>query len=619
MNQELFFKRLKLLRTFAVASREEESFKRASLDKICTLLSCDDLQSLDRSQHPQLLLVFASEDPVQSKECMKSLRKIGHWKLLLFCDDPKDPSMMELALEMHAFSIHKKPGNEKDFIAAVAPVLPSLIERLQESSRAAQMHKIVEMGPAKLLLGGLGQVTYMNPRAKELLKIENIKDEFKKVEEVLKPLIDSEKSSLQKRVEYGEKTLMVRKDEESFGKEKLFTFLELDLDEEEGLSHVTRLEFVDRLKDKMAQRIESTLPLSLLMVHMKNFEHIANSFDWVTVHAVQKELNDLLLEIFDNFESYGLWQPDMALVLFENVPTQELKKKISLFISRMRMQEFSKGIVPAVDFTLIDIKSDDLNAMINLIEKEYSGSISVSDTQEFGIYTASSRQESMEEPDIVRQFLTNIMADRLPLKLTNIYKGIPISTPTKILKMEDEKIIVTAEKIQKFVMESEKEVVLQSVHLPSDIHAQVHFIDPSRPLVILKHLKTMKSSINNRKHTRVTVTSRLPITLKVGKSHYTGYVHDISINSIAILFNIDKFDENELKEKSAEVSFKLPWNNDDGFVNLTVDAKILFNKNEREFHKVVVILEPDDLSESYIFDYIYKRQKELIKELKARL
>ena len=143
--------------------------------------------------------------------------------------------------------------------------------------------------------------------------------------------------------------------------------------------------------------------------------------------------------------------------------------------------------------------------------------------------------------------------------------------------------------------------------------------DAQRPLAILKNPKKMESSINNRKHTRVTVTSRLPIFIKLGKSHFSGYIHDISINSIAVHFNLGKFEQNTLNGSRVRVSFKLPWENEEGFVNVAVDGKILFHRDEREYHKMVVILENDEMSESYIFDYIYKRQRELVKEIKAML
>ncbi len=621
MNDELFLKRFGLFRTLAVGSAREDLRKWcSSYGNVCTIAKCEDIDTLDLKQPPHLLLFFIDDDPKRAEECMKRLGKIPFWQTLLFCDDPKDPSMMELAIRERVYSLNKIPGSRDELTRVLTNVLPSLIEKFQESGRAAQLHKMAEMGPAKILFGGSGQILYINMRAKKLFDIEKTKEAVPKLSELFAPLNESGSERVVRSIEYEGRQLVVCRDEERYSKETLFTVLEPDSSQsDETPTHVTRLEFIDRMKDKMAQRIDMSSPLVLLMVRMKNYGQIVEEFDWIAVHTVQKELNELLLKIFDTFEAYGLWQPDMALLLFEEISMEELKKRVSFFITQVNSKEFYNDIVPSLDFTLIEIGSTDLNAMINLIEKEYAGSITVSDTKEFDIYKTSSSEESREDTDVIWQFLTNIMAARLPLKLMNIYKGLPISTPTKILKMEEDKVIVTAEKIQKFVMESEKEVVLQSAHLPSDLHADVHFVDASRPLAILKHLKTMKTSVNNRKHTRVTVTSRLPITLKLGKSHYTGYVYDISINSIAILFNPDKFGENELKGREAEVSFKLPWENEEGFVNITVKADILFNRNEKEFHKVVVLLEPDDICESYIFDYIYKRQKELIKELKSRL
>ncbi|MCF6201819.1 MAG: hypothetical protein L3J42_06845 [Hydrogenimonas sp.] len=333
MNEELFYKRFKLFRTLAVSHKEEALKSCALLGDVCTISTCDDLQSLDTMQPPHLLLLFLTEDIMRSKECLQRLKKIHYWQLLLFCDDPKDSLAMEYALNIHAFSVNKVPGSKKEFIAAIAPVLPQLIERLQESSRAAQMHKIVEMGPAKIFFGSSGQPLYVNGRAKELLGIDKSKDENIGELQLFKPLLESSERRLLKSVDFGDKRLMVCKEEERDGREKLITIMELDQDDERSASHVTRLEFVDRLKDKMAQRLDTSVPLTLLMVHMKNFSQIAESFDWITVHSVQMELNDLLLETFESFESYGLWQPDMALVLFENTPLEDLKKRISSGLS----------------------------------------------------------------------------------------------------------------------------------------------------------------------------------------------------------------------------------------------------------------------------------------------
>ncbi len=620
-NKERFLKRFRLFRTLVVASKRPEVFEFSlPYEKECRFTLCEELESIDMKHSPQLLVYFMDDDLRLSEECMQRLKDLPYWQLLIFAKKIKDPSVMEFALEHRAFGLYSLPASEKEFTSALSSVVPAIIERLQESSRLAQLQKITEMGPAKLLFGSGGQIVYLNMRAKKLFGIDNMKDAGDEVSKLLEPLREGGEGTLFLETEYKDKRLMICKDEESASKESLYTILELGSVAGGGFaSYVTRIEFLDRLKDKMAQRIDYDEPLSLVMLRMGNFTQVAEGFDWMTLHEIQKELDKILVKSFEGFESYALWKPDMALLLFENIHTDKIKDSISSFISQIQLHRFAHDIVPAIDCTLIEIGSGDLNATINLIEKEYSGSLSVADTKEFSVYQLSSSSDAANEPDMLHRLLTGIMTAQHPLKLLNIYKGLPISTQSKILKMEEDKIIVTAEKIQKFVMEMEKEVVLQSAHLPGDIHAEVHFIDSGRPLAILKNLEMMKTSINNRKHTRVTVTSRLPITLKIDKSHYTGYVHDISINSIAILFNSDKFEENVLKGSRAEVSFKLPWQNDEGFVNITLQASVLFNRNEKEFHKVVVLLEPDDTGESYIFDYIYKRQKELIREIKSRL
>ncbi len=333
MNDELFLKRFRLFRTLVIGSAWGDLPKWcSSYGNICTIAEFKDVETLDFEPPPHLLLLFVDDDLQGAKECMERLRKIPFWQTLLFCDNPKDPSMMEFAIKHRVFSLDKIPGSRDELTQVLAAVLPSLIEKLQESGRAAQLHKIAEMGPAKILFGGSGQIVYLNTCAKKLFGVEKIKEAAPKLSELFTPLNESESERVVKSIEYEGHRLMVCKDEERSSKESLFTVLELDSSQnDESPSHITRLEFIDRMKDKMAQRIDISVPLALLVVRMKNFNQIVEDFDWITVHTIQKELDELLLKLFESFEAYGLWQPDMALVLFENIISGGVEKESIVF------------------------------------------------------------------------------------------------------------------------------------------------------------------------------------------------------------------------------------------------------------------------------------------------
>ncbi|WP_201352706.1 PilZ domain-containing protein [Hydrogenimonas urashimensis] len=623
MHNENFLKRFKLFRVLVVAPKEGEFFRWCrDFDDHCGLCTYEELGECGSGGPPHLVLLQTDgegNDFLKRKEAMERLRKLRYWQLILFAKDPERPEVQRFAIDHHAFGLHPLPASREDVMKAVAEVLPALMERMQEQTRSIQLQKIVDMGAAQVLAGAGGKPLFANTAAKRLFGVPDAAHLAESIWHTLSPADFPRKEGDVRLIPFRDKRVLVALSGNG-EKEHLYTFIPLDdrMDVQSG-TFVSRIGFVDTLKDKMAQRIGSDEPLALLAVRISNLHSIVENFGWSVSHSVVKSFGEMMCTHFQPVESCGVWHKDMPALLFTGDAATGLKERLERFVAEIKIFEFEQNITLTADFVLIDVHDEDLNALINLVEKFYTGQLSVADTKGFSCYRSGTGQEVRKEEDLLMQFFTNIMANRLPVKLLNIYKGLPISTPTRILKVEEGKIVVKTEKIQKFVMREERRVVFQSPHLPGDIEAEVHMTDAQRPLAILKKVKMMHTSINNRKHTRVNVTSRLPVSLKVGKNHYSGFVHDISINSIALFFNAGKFAENELRQKRADLSFKLPWENEEGFVNIAVPGEILFNREENGYHKLVVILEPSDVNESYIFDYIYKRQKELIREIKERI
>lgn len=623
MRNEILLKRLKLFNTAVIAPCRNEFVKRCrEFDENCDVCTYEELETYDYPVPLHLVLMHlekGDEKLGQLDERGASLKKLRYWQLLLFSDDPESSEAQRFAIEHRAFGLHPVCESVAELTNAVSEVLPALLERLQEQSRTAQLQKIVDMGPPQVLTGGTGKPLFLNAPAKAFFGVTDPGSLEEAAWSGFRPSDLPLREGEMTVIPYGESRLLATLSSKK-GKERLYTFLRLDTALEiERRRFVSRLEFIEKLKDKMAQRLEREEPLAVLLVRIDNLDTVVASFGWASAHTIVKEFGEVMMDHFDPVECFGIWHRDMPILLFEKEETERLKERIETFAFELKLLEFAHNVTLSANFVLIEIRDEDLNAMINLIEKSYTGDLSVADMKGFSLHRIGVGQERRGEGELLLQFFTNIMTNSLPVKLLNIYKGLPISTPTRILKVEEGKIFVKTEKIQKFVMEIEKRVVFQSPHLPGDIEAEFHMSDAQRPLAILKNPKKMESSINNRKHTRVTVTSRLPIFIKLGKSHFSGYIHDISINSIAVHFNLGKFEQNTLNGSRVRVSFKLPWENEEGFVNVAVDGKILFHRDEREYHKMVVILENDEMSESYIFDYIYKRQRELVKEIKAML
>ena len=82
-------------------------------------------------------------------------------------------------------------------------------------------------------------------------------------------------------------------------------------------------------------------------------------------------------------------------------------------------------------------------------------------------------------------------------------------------------------------MQFEHKTVIQVPDLPKDIQADIVYVNLKESYAILDNLVFLNTSANNRQHTRVQPSIRMPITIKYGRYSYQGEVMDISTQSVA--------------------------------------------------------------------------------------
>lgn len=621
MRNEHLLKHLRHFRVVAVAPEGSLWSELCEGAGECSAMCYAEVSERSFQANPHLVLL--AFDAARLKDphflgALKRIREARPWQIMLFCDEADSPVAREFALKLHAYGPYSTPESGEALRQALLTALPGMIERLQEQTRAAQLQKISDLSPAQVLLSGSGKVLVANRKARELFGSRETAEIGEKLAETgIGKGVGSDVGVVN--VEIGDGKYLLHKSGEEGGG-TLLTFVVSPFGCEEGGGSLSRVECIERLKDRMAQHLESESAMHLLTARIANYETIIRNYGWMRAHAVVKELLVSMTNHFGPTECAGVWHKDMPVLLFGPASFEASKEALESFAKELGFLDFGDDVALSVDFVLIEAVGEDLNGIINVVERSYEGDLSVADTRGVRVFgTGSGSRAEADEEELLLQLFTNIMANHQPLKLFNIYKGLPISTPATILKVEEGRILLKVEKIQKFVIELEQKVVMQSPNLPKDVEAEVYLVDARKPLVMVKRPRLLHASLNNRKHTRVGLPSRLPVVIKVEKKHYTGYLRDISIRSAAAYFNAGKFAEEELKGKKARISFRLPWENEEGSVTLDLGAEILFNRDEGDEHKVVLVLEHDETSESRIFDYVYRRQRELIREIKSKI
>ena len=400
--------------------------------------------------------------------------------------------------------------------------------------------------------------------------------------------------------------------------EKLITILPLGQVEEEDafLATINRFKFIELLKDRLVQNSISQTPMSLVCVTIGNYDKLIESSGSIVVHEFLKKFITKLCFYKNSCQDLAQWSPHFFLFLIEGEEFENVKKELDSMHQKLIYSEIDKMISPVITSAALQIDKLEVNDIIDSIEQIGSRSYTCDDFNKTDYFELNHFSDYMDESEQIRNYFQSCIGNKTEIKLLNIYKGLCINTASKILKIKDNTYFVHCENLQGYSMQFEHKTVIQAPDLPKDIQADIVYVNLKESYAILDNLVFLNASANNRQHTRVQPSIRMPITIKYGRYSYQGEVMDLSTQSVSLKLNhsIDA----ELVSKKVEVKFKLPnSSSEEGFSYLDVDGKVVYVKEiGMTKSKVVVMLELEKPYDSYLLKYMYDRQKELIIELK---
>jgi RNase P/RNase MRP subunit p29 len=233
-----------------------------------------------------------------------------------------------------------------------------------------------------------------------------------------------------------------------------------------------------------------------------------------------------------------------------------------------------------------------------------------------GIKHIGNLQNSIDE----KTLLENAFKYSSEIKILNIYHGLVINTPSKILNVTKDTITISFEALQGVVIDVEKQTILQSPIFSHDIEAKVKKIDLTKRIVMLEKFKFLKTNINSRRYSRVTTSNKTPISLSVDGVNLSGFILDLSIKSIAIHVRYIQILDT-IKDKNISLTFNIPnLKAELGYSRINLDGKVMavITENTHNTSKIICDIDEYNTHDSILIQYIYQRQKELILELKKR-
>jgi hypothetical protein len=205
--------------------------------------------------------------------------------------------------------------------------------------------------------------------------------------------------------------------------------------------------------------------------------------------------------------------------------------------------------------------------------------------------------------------LSAIQSGRLSndLKLVNYFREIPVSYAANVLTVEEKSAEFSVHQIQAVVITLEKVTILKSRHFPRDVVASVNYVNVEKSRIVLSGFSYAMVRADRRMSVRVELADAILATFAAGELTAAGRLHDMSLTGISITVPQDP--GLPLSEKG-ELTVALPSG------AITVTASLLTSKPLAKGCRLIFEIELSRATELSISQYIFKRQVEIIKELK---
>ncbi|MDP3300834.1 MAG: GGDEF domain-containing protein [Sulfuricurvum sp.] len=541
--------------------------------------------------------------------------QIQRLETFLLSDDV-DISLYKEALHFRAGYVGKYISNEQEFVTMMLSTLPNVIKKHNESLVSLNYKQVVDHTSHMYWIYRGNKGTFANDAFKEFYGLS-----------ALNAFDDSDTAQFLKQISTPEIRELInhRKITESFlvdahkisDNEVLVEMSPIGgaFKKSEKL-FLNRINFIEILKDAFVVHKQESEPIPVIIIMIENEEKVIEEFGEDVYNEICIQIFDMAKKHFNAMANIALWHKDVFTIIDEGVSLDELKKSLERLHENVAAQISVNGATPILDSFVIDMSKLELNKAINIIDHINQRELIASDLSHLVYHEVSFDDKSLDSKDQALHYLEKLFLSKSQVKLLNFYKGIRINTIAQIIKISDGMVYVAIEKIQGYAMQVEKSIVIQATNLPFDIVGEIKIVDIGRKIAVFRNFLPLKVSANSRQHIRIQSDHRMHLTMNALKSIISASILDISIKSIACRVNNSR----GIPPIGTLVTlqFHLPSKrSEDGVVSMIVTGNIEFIKDEGEYTKVVVLLDLEEPYESFLIEYLYARQQELISEIKS--
>lgn len=373
-----------------------------------------------------------------------------------------------------------------------------------------------------------------------------------------------------------------------------------------------RFSFVDKLKNRLIDKNASKDSLYVITIGIEDEKRLQETNSRSDVESFLSGLISYMDIILKKKLLISQYDRDFYVALFEGIDYEEMKKIAYDFYSDIAEYIAKKDFKLLVDLFVFNLKGFDFNDILDELENIQAKKIDKSKCEGY-IKRIGNNNADISEKSV----LDHAFKEHIEFKLFNIYHGLGIHTKSQIIKVTEDSIYIKFEALHGVLLSMEKQTIMQSSKFLKDIQADVKFIDTKKKIAMLENFKFLDTTAHGRKFFRVTPSGRMPLAVFLEGSSLNGNIIDLSIKSVAFRVKYSKM-ISIMRDMDVKVVFNIPTKRVDiGYTKLTLEAKVVFSiQEDDDLCKIVCDFTEESIAESFLMEYIYDRQKELIIELK---
>ena len=200
-----------------------------------------------------------------------------------------------------------------------------------------------------------------------------------------------------------------------------------------------------------------------------------------------------------------------------------------------------------------------------------------------------------------------------PIKLINYYKGLPLSYPAAVVAVERGTVDLNVKAEQAVIIEESRSTFMRSPLLKHDVFAQVQYVNVKRMAASFAKFCYVEIMAERRNFIRMMLDQSPVAVIDSPLGKFVGTLHDLSLSGVNV--HLPSFCPLALDTEST-IRFTLSGGEQSADCLINIPAKLIAIKDETRPYRYIFTIYPDKTLERQLSQYIFRRQIELIKEIK---